>query len=110
MGIIVAKNAPKISHLFFADDSILFFKARENVVEGVQSMLADYCDASSQRINYDKSSIFFSKKCSENTKERVKQKVNVHNEALTERYLGLPTDVGRSKNGAFKYLKKSSMA
>ena len=31
--------------------------------------------------------------------------VNVHNEALTERHLGLPTDVGRSKNGAFKYLK-----
>ena len=31
--------------------------------------------------------------------------VNVHNEALTERYLGLPTDVGRTKNGAFKYLK-----
>jgi len=105
MGIIVAKNALKINHLFFADDSILFFKARANVAEGVQPMLADYCNASGQRINYDKSSIFFSKKCSENSKEQVKQKVNVHNEALTERYLGLPTDVGRTKNGAFKYLK-----
>jgi hypothetical protein len=82
MGILVAKNAKK-SHLFFADDNILFFKARANVAGGVQSMLADYCDALGQRINYDKSSIFFSKKCSESTKEQVKQKVNVHNEALT---------------------------
>jgi hypothetical protein len=30
------------------DDNILFFKAKANVAEGVQSMLADYCDASGQ--------------------------------------------------------------
>jgi hypothetical protein len=29
----------------------------------------------------------------------------VENEPLNERYLGLPTDVGRTTNGAFKYLK-----
>jgi len=35
----------------------------------------------------------------------VKEKVHVFNEVLTERYLGLPSDVGRSKGGVFKYLK-----
>ena len=35
----------------------------------------------------------------------MKEKVHVFNEVLTERYLGLPTDVGRSKGGVFKYLK-----
>ena len=29
----------------------------------------------------------------------------VENESLNEKYLGLPTDVGRMSNGAFKYLK-----
>lgn len=29
----------------------------------------------------------------------------MHNEQLTERYLGMPTDVGHSKNGTFKYLR-----
>jgi hypothetical protein len=29
----------------------------------------------------------------------------VENESLNERYLGLHTDVGRTTNGAFKYLK-----
>lgn len=31
--------------------------------------------------------------------------LEVHNEALSEKYLGMPTDVGSSSNGAFKYLK-----
>jgi hypothetical protein len=29
----------------------------------------------------------------------------VENESLNERYLGLPTNVGRTTNRAFKYLK-----
>lgn len=105
MGIVVANNAPKISHLLFADDSLLFFKADASVAEEIEMILSAYCDASGQRINYDKSSILFTKKCSDNLKEVVKRKVHVFNEALTERYMGLPTDVGRSKGGAFKYLK-----
>jgi hypothetical protein len=31
--------------------------------------------------------------------------LDVHNDALSEKYLGMPTDVGTSSNGAFKYLK-----
>ena len=35
----------------------------------------------------------------------MKNILNVHNESLNERYLGMPTDVGQSKNGVFKYLR-----
>ena len=38
------------------------------------------------------------------TREGVKDSLQVHNETLCERYLGMPTDVGHSKNGTFKYL------
>ena len=31
--------------------------------------------------------------------------LNVQNESLNEKYLGMPSDVGASTNGAFKYLK-----
>ena len=34
----------------------------------------------------------------------MKNSLQVHNETLNERYLGMPTDVGHSKNGTFKYL------
>lgn len=83
-GIVVAENAPKISHLLFAYDILLFFKANANATEQIESRLMAYCDASGQRINYDKSSIFFNKKCSGNLKKEVKEKVEVGTEALTE--------------------------
>lgn len=35
----------------------------------------------------------------------IKAILTVPNELLIERYLGLPSDVGRSKNGCFRYLK-----
>ena len=35
----------------------------------------------------------------------VKNVLDVHNEALSDKYLGLPSDVGRAKEGCFKYLK-----
>lgn len=38
-------------------------------------------------------------------RQEVKTMLNVTNETLNEKYLGLPSDVGRSKNGAFAYLK-----
>jgi hypothetical protein len=45
--------------------------------------------------------IFFSKGCREARRPSVKTILNV----LNEKYLGMPSDVGRSKIGAFKYLK-----
>lgn len=30
--------------------------------------------------------------------------LDVHNESLSEKYLGMPSDVGTATNGAFKYL------
>jgi hypothetical protein len=38
-------------------------------------------------------------------REQVKRVFNVTNESLSERYLGMPTDVGQSKMGTFKYLR-----
>jgi hypothetical protein len=61
--------------------------------------------ASGQRINQDKSSIFSSKRCPNEVKEGAKMVLDVHNETLNAKYLGMPSDVGRSRSGAFKYIK-----
>uniref|UniRef100_A0A453IJD2 Reverse transcriptase domain-containing protein n=1 Tax=Aegilops tauschii subsp. strangulata TaxID=200361 RepID=A0A453IJD2_AEGTS len=68
-------------------------------------MLNIYCNASGQRINHDKSSIFFSKGCPQERRVNIKNTLNVHNESLSDRYLGMPTDVGQSKMGTLKYLR-----
>ena len=47
---------------------------------------------------------FFSKGCPQSVRDNIKQNLNVHNE-LSDGYLGMPTDVGHSKMGTFKYLR-----
>ena len=64
-----------------------------------------YCDASGKKINTDKSSIYFSKGVPEATRNEIKNVLDVQNESLSEKYLGLPTDVGTSKEGSLRYLK-----
>lgn len=66
--------------------------------------------ASGQKVNYQKSSIFFGKGCDEARKSSLKQAARIDQEALNERYLRLPTLVGRSKDGCFKYVTERSVA
>jgi hypothetical protein len=53
----------------------------------------------------EKSSIHFAKGVSASMRQDIKEVLGVHNEALSEKYLGMPKDVGAATNGAFKYLK-----
>ena len=104
-GVKVAESAPAISHLLFADDCLLFFKANLESVNHIRDVLELYCNASGQRVNLDKSSIFFSKGCSEALRHDIKDWLDVHQETLNEKYLGMPIDVGRDKNGKLQFLK-----
>jgi hypothetical protein len=101
----VAPSAPAVNHLFFADESLLFVKASSQGARDVMVLLNKYCEASGQRVNLDKSSVFFNKGCPELIRQSVKEILHVPNETLNEKYLGMPSDVGKSLNGAFKYLK-----
>lgn len=73
----MAQDAPQVNHLLFADDSLLFFHATPAMAGRVESLLQTYCAASGQRINKDKSSIFFSKGCSESIKLEIKHTLDV---------------------------------
>ena len=64
-----------------------------------------YCEASGQKVNLGKSSLFFSKLCKQRICDNIKSITQVENESLNEKYLGLPTEVGRKTDGTFKYLK-----
>ena len=41
----------------------------------------------------------------ETLREAMKERLNVPNETLSEKYMDMPADVGQSINGAFQYLK-----
>lgn len=58
-GVSIASSRPPISHLFFADDSLVFFKATWNCAR-IHHCLYLYEKASGQLINFEKSSLSFS--------------------------------------------------
>ena len=60
-GIQVAPTAPPVSHLLFADDSLLFVKASSVGANELSALMENYCNASGQRINLAKSSVFLAR-------------------------------------------------
>lgn len=59
-GVKVTRSAPEVTHLFFADDSFLFFCANQAEASAVKHILTTYGCASGQLVNFTKSSISFS--------------------------------------------------
>ncbi|XP_074304372.1 uncharacterized protein LOC141639082 [Silene latifolia] len=96
-GIRVSNNAPMVSHLLFADDSILFVKANELEASRVKGILQKYEMASGQRVNYDKTTVSFSQCTTEERGRAIAERLGVEVVQEQGKYLGLPTVVGRSK-------------
>ena len=69
-GFSLCKNGPKITNLFFADDTLLFCRARMEDLQAIQHILSLYEGAFGQQINREKTTLFFSKAVSEEKKMR----------------------------------------
>ena len=66
-----------VSHLFFADDLMLFAKANEKGSEAIKDVLDLFCEESGQRVNYEKSCIYFSPNIPTPPKEKVCENLNI---------------------------------
>ena len=104
-GYSLCRNGPKISHLFFTDDSLLFCRARLKDVTTIQNILAVYETASSQQINKEKTTLFFGKSISDMAKNSIKELLGVSEIKQYEKYLGLPAVVGRNRRVSLNYIK-----
>lgn len=105
-GVKVCQQAPSVSHLLFADDSLLLFKVNERSAQCLQNVLNLYESCSGQIVNKDKSSIMFSKNTSQADRKMVMEILDISTEARNEKYLGLPVYMGRSRAKTFAYLKE----
>ncbi|VVA38287.1 PREDICTED: reverse mRNAase, partial [Prunus dulcis] len=59
-GIKLSRSGPTLSHLMFADDTLIFLRATEHNYRNMVQLLNAYCRASEQQISLAKSTIFFS--------------------------------------------------
>lgn len=100
----VGTNGPCVSHLFFADDSIFFLKATLANCEIFSDIIHSYCCASGQRVNKNKSSLYFSPNTHHPIVHLLSYILSMNVVFDPGKYLGLPTVWGRSKSAALGYV------
>ncbi|XP_062006063.1 uncharacterized protein LOC133723263 [Rosa rugosa] len=71
----------------------------------IQDVIETYGRASGQLVNFDKSSVVFSRNVSNFMQDEVSSLLGVEVVESHERYLGLPTYVGRKKTATFQFIK-----
>ncbi|XP_074305496.1 uncharacterized protein LOC141640709 [Silene latifolia] len=103
-GIKICKNDPEISHLLFADDSLFFLRGDYGDMDFLMNLIDEYCVASGQCPNKDKSSILFSPNCSLMMVKKCLTDFKFTLKHDLGNYLGLPTSIGSSKRELFKFL------
>ena len=91
---------------FFADDSVFFANATCQQSHEIVHILRQYGDASGQQVNFAKSELSFSPNVSPVRREEIQLILGVREVEKHEKYLGLPTMIGRSKKAIFGQIKE----
>ena len=88
------------------DDGLLFYKASAQQCLELVQILNSYEEAFGQKINADKSSIFFSPNTANDAKEEILSILGPMQCSQHRKYLGLPSLIGKSKNQVFVEIKE----
>ena len=105
MGTKVCRQAPSVSHLLFADDCFLFFKANEEHAHVMKNILSTYELASGQASRLPKSEIYCSCNVPDDLKITITNILGVQVVLGTGKYLGIPSMIGRDRKATFAYIK-----
>ncbi|KAA3488057.1 RNA-directed DNA polymerase (Reverse transcriptase) [Gossypium australe] len=86
--IRLSRSGPDISHLFFADDLIIFGKAEMGQAHVLKDILRRFCDLSGHRISPMKSNMFFSKGVDTRLRDQISQFFGFQKVLNLGKYLG----------------------
>lgn len=104
--VVAVRGGKKISHLFFADNNILFCSTTLEKWTRIKTILHKYERALGQMANEKKSYLFFSTNTSTPIKASAHQAIGGHISGNYDRYLGRPPLEGRSKYNKFCWIKE----
>ncbi|KAM2673196.1 hypothetical protein EV2_014512 [Malus domestica] len=104
-GVQFNPMGPCISHIFFADDTLIFLRADKKNCSNLGSLIQEYCLASGQQVNLQKSSVFFGANLPGALRGELAGILGMPTVETPGCYLGVPTIWGRSKKGGLAYVK-----
>jgi hypothetical protein len=102
----ICRNSPGISHLMFADDCLLFFRASQDQASMIKDVISAFEEGSGQLLSANKCSLLFSDNCPEPIQQQVRQTLDVSRDTFEDKYLGYPTPEGRMRKGKFQPSKE----
>ena len=105
-GISICRGCSMVTHLFFANDSLLFCKATNQECHKLIEILGLYEVASGQKVNAEKFSVFFSHNTPQEKRCEVLNILGPMQDIRHSKYLGLPSIIGRSKTKVFAKMKE----
>lgn len=91
--------------MLFADNSYLYCRANEKEVLKILDLLHKFECASGQKVNLNKSSVFFSANVIQSTRIEICNLLQMREATSNTTYMGLPNMVGRSKTATLGFLK-----
>lgn len=100
----LSRQGPKVSHVFVADDLLLFGEASFSQARFMEYILADFCWFSGQRVNQGKSRVWFSPNTPLYLKNAICTEFGILPTAALGSYLGVPLVHGKLKGMHYKFL------
>ena len=89
-GVSICKLGPRLTYLFFADDSLLFCRSTISECQKIQEALDCYEKASGKQLNRAKSSLLFSKSTSSLAIEQITNYLGAKEVKITRNTLVFP--------------------
>ena len=85
-----SRNGPAFSHLFFADDLVLFDRADMKNYCNVRETLDTFCELSGQKVSLAKSKVYFSPNIRQEERDEMCEVLGMSSTPNLGKYLGIP--------------------
>ncbi|PNY14401.1 ribonuclease H [Trifolium pratense] len=102
--IAITTHGPQLSHLLFADDVLLFTKAKNSQINFITELFERFSHASGLKINLSKSRAYYSSGTPQDKIHRLTSLSGIRNTLSLEKYLGFPILQGRAKKTDFLFI------
>lgn len=99
-----SRQGPPLSHLFFADDLLLFGDASFHQAETMRRVLADFCHVSGQKMNIGKSKVWLTPNVPLSVGKILLRRFGVPLTRDLGKYLGVPLLQGSPRRHHFQFL------